>query len=254
MIEAIKESYRALFSWRTLGILGLCIVIGAAAGPFGTLESRSFSSRLLFWALVCGGVALIGNGGHEIARQVFPRHRPILRDLFTVALLTAIVSPLIWVLCYKILPPEDGEAPGFARLVYYTAIVSAAICIARRILPGFEPIGYFGTEETQPEQPRLFRRLPPTFHGPILRLTVRDHFVDVVSAAGVETIRLRFADAIAEMDPVIGHCTHRSHWVAQGAILGSERENGKIFLRLSNGDLVPVSRKYRSDLEEEGLI
>ena len=70
----------------------------------------------------------------------------------------------------------------------------------------------------------------------------------------MSAIRLRFGDAIEEMDPVDGFCTHRSHWVARQAVSGAERERGKIFLRLENGDRVPVSRTYMPDLEEAGLL
>ncbi|MEZ5714276.1 MAG: LytTR family DNA-binding domain-containing protein [Paracoccaceae bacterium] len=68
------------------------------------------------------------------------------------------------------------------------------------------------------------------------------------------TIRLRFSDAIAEMEPMQGYCTHRSHWVSHAAISGVEREPGKLFLRLVNGDRVPVSRKYRPELEKARIV
>jgi DNA-binding LytR/AlgR family response regulator len=61
-------------------------------------------------------------------------------------------------------------------------------------------------------------------------------------------------DAIDEMEPVKGICTHRSHWVALGAIKRVEREGARLFVVLRNGDRVPVSRKYRPRLEQAGLI
>ncbi len=255
MIKAIKESYGSLLTWRTLSILMLCAVVAAVAGPFGTYEARSFPSRLAYWFLIGGFSLLVGHGCHEIARNLIPERRPILTDLFTVGLMTAVFSPPLWLFSHKILIRTTGPSPGLLELSYYVAIVSAGICVARRILPGFEPVGYFNIPAPEPvAPPRLMRRLSPAFQGPVLRLAVRDHFVDVVSAAGVETIRLRFADAIDEMDTVAGHCTHRSHWVVSDAITGSERQKDKIFLRLSNGDLVPVSRKYRPELEAAGLL
>ena len=68
------------------------------------------------------------------------------------------------------------------------------------------------------------------------------------------TIRSRFYDAVAEMEPVQGHFTHRSHWVVDRAISGVERQGGKTALRLSNGDLVPVSRTYKPMLEQDGVV
>ena len=56
------------------------------------------------------------------------------------------------------------------------------------------------------------------------------------------------------MEPISGHCTHRSHWVTDAAILEIQKNNGKTYLRLRNDDLVPVSRKYKPKLEEDGVI
>ncbi|MGD9866167.1 MAG: LytTR family DNA-binding domain-containing protein [Pseudodonghicola sp.] len=116
--------------------------------------------------------------------------------------------------------------------------------------PAAEP-----TSEPEPDlPPRLARRLPEDFQGPILRLSSEDHFVDVITAAAVHRLRMRFADAIDEMDTVEGDLTHRSHWVARAAIDGVEREGGRIFIRLVNGDRVPVSRTYRPGLEQAGIL
>ena len=71
---------------------------------------------------------------------------------------------------------------------------------------------------------------------------------------GTEKLRLRLSDAIDEMEPVEGLCTHRSHWVTRAAIAGHVRESGKLFVTLENGDRVPVSRTYRPQLEAEGLV
>ncbi|MFD3190696.1 LytTR family DNA-binding domain-containing protein [Sedimentitalea sp. HM32M-2] len=257
MIKAIARSYRPLFTWRTLTILALTSIVAAAAGPFGTYETTPFWLRLLYWTAVVGISVIIGHGCHAVARHLVPAHRPILTDLLMTALMVPLFTPVLWGLSHFLLHRAAGSGPSLYKLFYYVATITAAICVCRRILPGFETVGYFGTQpitQDVPAPPRLTRRLSPDFEGPILRLTVRDHFVDVVAAAGIETIRLRFADAIDEMDTVIGHCTHRSHWVVQDAIEGSEREKGKIFVRLVNGDRVPVSRKYRPALEEAGLI
>jgi DNA-binding LytR/AlgR family response regulator len=42
--------------------------------------------------------------------------------------------------------------------------------------------------------------------------------------------------------------------VALAAITASERRQGKVFVRLSNGERVPVTRTYAPKLEAAGLI
>ena len=105
-----------------------------------------------------------------------------------------------------------------------------------------------------PRLPRLLDRLPEDVAGEVFRLSGRDHHVEVVTATGTATVRMRFSDAIAEMEPVRGHCAHRSHWVSEAAIRDVERDGAKIFLRLVNDDQVPVSRKYKPHLEDAGIL
>ena len=106
--------------------------------------------------------------------------------------------------------------------------------------------------EPAPE-PRLVQRLDPGLRGPILSISVRDHYVDVMTGHGTASLLMRFGDAIAEAG-VAGAQVHRSHWVAWDAIDTVEREGAKLFLRLKPGMRVPVSKNHRDKLELRGLI
>ncbi len=171
------------------------------------------------------------------------------RDLAFAALILALFTPCLWVLAWALFSVGGHETPALLTAANYGAIFSAGLVLVLR-----------GDSEPSPavhgksEQPRLVRRLPQDFQGLIYRLTVRDHNVDVVTSQGTFTIRSRFTDAINDMEPVAGHCSHRSHWVTDASIVRAEKSDGKTWLRLVNGDLVPVSRKYRPKLEEDGLI
>ena len=60
----------------------------------------------------------------------------------------------------------------------------------------------------------------------------------------MDSLLLRLADAIAETDGVEGLQVHRSHWVARRAISGLLRGRGKVALWMSDGAVVPVSRRH----------
>lgn len=238
-----------------LSILMLVSFLGATMGPFGTYEAHPFLHRLFYWSMVTAASILIGGACNRTSRRHIPQTRPILQDLAMITLTVLCFTPPLWFLTRHLAFRDPSHGPPILTMSYYVAAITLSVCALRRIIPGFEPVGYF--DEKPPQQsegPRLTRRLSPDFQGPILRLSVRDHFVDVISETGIETIRMRFADAIDEMDTVKGHCTHRSHWVAQDAIAGSGREGSKIILTLTNGDQVPVSRKYKPALEEAGML
>jgi hypothetical protein len=255
MLRFLEETFLSLLTRTTVSVVLLCSLLAAAAGPFGTYETAAFLPRLFYWFLVSSVSLVIGQICMKMARKLVPENRPFLRDGVMIAIMVLAFSPVLYLLTHGLLVQGGRDGPTLLKLAYYVAAITAGICAARRILHGYEAIGHFGrSRDPARQEPRLMRRLSPCFKGPILRLTVRDHCVDVVSRSAVETIRFRFADAIDEMEPVRGHCTHRSHWVAQDAIESVDRTDGKIHLKLINGDLVPVSRKYRPGLEDAGLI
>lgn len=223
-------------------------LLAYAFPPFLASE-LSFSLCLLFWA----GVMVLALTAIWLARKVINKSRVLmnlpLHDLAYVALILALFTPSLWALAWLLFTWDGHMAPELLTVANYGVLFATGLLLVRRV-------DWRGLED-EPEikaTPRLARRLPSTFQGQIYRLTVRDHNVDVVTSEGIYTIRSRFTDAINEMEPVPGHCSHRSHWVTDAAISGVEKSKGKLWLRLVNGDLVPVSRKYRPMLEQDGLI
>lgn len=250
MIRAIRLGVENALSRFSLQVCAVLVLVAAIAGPFGTFDLGGLGVRLAFWTGVVTVSSLLGHVANSIARELCGDDRPILSDAVLVSLNTAAFAPVLWAMVLAMF-----GAPGvpFASAIFYVATVTAAVAVVRRLLPGLNLRPYFWRRLPQ-QQPRLARRLPDDFAGEVLRITVRDHFVDVVTTAGTHSIRLRFADAVEETEPLEGFCTHRSHWVARRAVEGVEREDGRISLRLKNGDMVPVSRGFRPALEEAGLI
>ncbi|GGH31975.1 transcriptional regulator, LytTR family [Cribrihabitans marinus] len=224
--------------------------LAAETEPFG-VQGVSFVVRFLFWLVLIGAAAVSVVAGFLFVHRKAALQGGFLRDALIAVAIAALFVPLFWGLL-SLLHLQGGEAmPDFTRALKYGAVFSTGIVVVRRGLPALDSVL---VPPGDAPQPRLHRRLPDDFTGRVLRLTVRDHFVDVVTTDGTFTVRSRFADAIDEMEPVVGHCTHRSHWVARDAIESVERAGGKIHLRLVNGDRVPVSRKYRPGLEKAGLV
>ena len=264
--------------------LGTLVV--AMAGPFGTFESYTFPQRLLFWGVVVITSTLLGAFLRSLTMRLVPEDRPWRRDGLQVLLMTLVFAPFVWLTEWLMLQRPAASGPHLGRVMFYVAIVSVGICVMRRVVrqsfaqageaPGpaapesapaaeasegapvvaseADPAPAEQAPEPVPQPPRLIRRLPEPMAGRIIRLNVKDHQVRVITTEGEYSIRLRFGDAIDEMDPVDGFCTHRSHWVARHAVSGAEKERGKTYLRLVNGDRVPVSRTYLSDLEDAGLL
>jgi hypothetical protein len=104
------------------------------------------------------------------------------------------------------------------------------------------PLAAAAAPESSPNRPRLYARLSPRFEGPILALESEDHYVRVHGMQHSELLLLRLRDAIAEMDDETGEQTHRSWWVARGAVsqvVGTGRNRQ---IELVNGKHAPVAR------------
>ena len=241
----------------------VCFLTGFT-GPFGTY-SRGLPHRLVFWTLVVVISVLMAGWFTRLAHRLVGLRRPWLRDLVIVGLMTAFFTPVLIGLSVQLMDVKVASLDDMVTFPQFVAIISLCVTTSRRIItrrwPGASrtPVSEAdaAAEPSSPEpapQARLMRRLPDGFEGPILRLAVEDHFVDVIAPGDTQRLRMRFADAIDEMDPIEGFCTHRSHWVAREAVERVDREGGRLFVVLTNGDRVPVSRTYRPRVEQAGLI
>jgi DNA-binding LytR/AlgR family response regulator len=91
-------------------------------------------------------------------------------------------------------------------------------------------------------EPDILTRLKPHNRGALVRLSVEDHYTDVVTTLGHELILLRFADALKELGGTPGLQVHRSHWIAVAHVDKLKRDNGKLFVVMKDGTEIPVSR------------
>ena len=253
--ESIQEALDRLFSPLTAFVWLACIIVASTAGPFGTLEDMILPVRTLFWTIVATLGALISYGARAIAMMVAGPFRPVRFDLVAIAATTILFSPTIWIVGYTIEVIFGANVPGLHVVALYVFLTSGMVFVVRRLAPGFEAVGYGFLDAPEPPQPRLMRWLELDVLGNILRLSANGHHVDVVTSQGTRTLRLRLADAVHEMEPVIGFLVHRSHWVAHGAIERAEQESSqKTLLVLKNGDRVPVGRTFRPQLQDAGIL
>ncbi|WP_424832846.1 LytTR family DNA-binding domain-containing protein [Ruegeria sp.] len=230
---------------RTLAGVIFIPLLAYCFDPFRDMN-LSFLARLIFWSGVIALALAVTWGARQLVRRNIRHSTVIMRDMAFAAFVLCLFAPALWVLSWLVFTFSGQETPGPTAVMPYGFMLAAGLMFVHK------------RDEATPEEPaqtpRLFRRLPQDFDGTVFRLTVRDHYVDVVTSVGVFTIRSRLTDAISEMEPVLGFCTHRSHWVTEAAIAGIEKQGNRTFLKLCNGDLIPISRKYRSELEQAGLV
>lgn len=250
------DTFSLLFTSVTFYVWTATLVFAVVAGPFGSYDTMSWPVRTVYWAMVITAAIVVGFAARAAMRALLAGRYPGLFDLGASFLVGLVLGPVIWLLRGWMDPVLGPEDLSVLRIDFNCFLIACGVFVVRRQIGAEAPTSYWAEPEPEaPAQTRLHRRLSCPPDAEIHRLSANNHYVEVATSAGVETLRLRLADAIEEMEPVAGICTHRSHWVAFSAISGTERESGsKLFVVLKNGDRVPVSRKYRPNLEDAGLI
>jgi len=100
----------------------------------------------------------------------------------------------------------------------------------------------------------LLRKLGPNVGQKLVRLQSADHYVEVHTETGGKLLLMRLGDAMELLTGSNGQQVHRSHWVNLDEVSGVIKNNRKIWLRMSDGVDVPVSRSYSPALREAGII
>ncbi|MBM7068222.1 LytTR family transcriptional regulator [Actibacterium sp. 188UL27-1] len=209
-------------------------------------------SRGIYWTSVIGAALLIVVVARTVIRHVF-------HDLDAPTLATADVvtfgltfTPFLYVFTIWFTGLASSPMPGSVMFAL-VLLIAIGIRFLEFVLPRSgrklpdRPTAPLAEEQTAP---RLVARLPLGRRGALIRLSVRDHYVDVVTDLGDATLLMRFGDALAELEGADGLQVHRSHWVAVKAVDRLIRKKGRVLLVLIDGTEVPVSRPFLAQVRD----
>lgn len=243
----------SLVVWTTLSLwLGL-------SGPFGTYEALSFGLRMLYWAGAIGVGMVVGSGARAFVDVVLGQPDFRKAALLSAGLSSAISTPILFFFSVYMLRGKTPYVPSFLEVLVFVFSISLGVATFRKMIAvrKDEALVMADTADLTPlsnPMPRLLLRVEPSLRGDMISISVRDHYVDVLTTEGQSSLLLRLSDAIAEVADVDGGQVHRSHWVAWSAVQGVEREGHKLYLRMPYGTRLPVSRNHRDKVEARGLV
>lgn len=251
----------------TLVTLVSAIILTAFSGPFGTHDSLALIPRLVFWGASLIVALLLGTFVYWLFRLRMPEDKRIEAEIVSSAAFAVLYGGLMlgWVSVFESYTLAGAPKVSWMTIFLEVAVITTALLAIRIIMVrGMNRQAQNGLPmvqtQTEPDavpansEPRLMRRLDDEDKATILWLTSENHFVEVHTVKGHVRLRMRLTDAIDEMEGVRGSCVHRSHWVAYAAIESTEKIGGYWRLNLTNGETVPVSRKYQPLLEEAGIL
>lgn len=245
---SLKREVTSLFgSPRNVGLLVVVALLAGIAGPFGTYEAMPVLQRLLYWLLVVYGTAAAGHLTGTAAEHLLDRLGwPTGVRLLTASFLTALP---VFGIVVMVLVAFGGWPNGSDLVILFAQCAAVVGAITLLTIPRTSTKDWAAASAT----PKLLSRLPDAKRGRLMRLQAQDHYVEVITTSGRTLLAMRFRDAIDEAQPEPGMQVHRSHWVALHAVSGRCRISDRSGLRMSDGGTVPVGRKFRSAVRENGV-
>lgn len=250
----------ALREWRMhmrkpqtlVALIATGCVLGVA-GPFETGEVMRFLPRCLYW---CVTVIACYSFGFLVDASFRHRFGKVLSwvTLAVSGLLTGIcVTSFVLTLNYV----SFGHFPVGTDLIGFTITVMAIsmiVTVATSYVSRRTELTQSETGKNEDGDAPIMDRLPFDKRGDLVALSVEDHYVRVQTHKGEELILLRLSDAMREVGSTIGEQVHRSHWVAFDQVQNVTRDGTRVFLEVSTGARIPVSRSNMTKLKEAGLL
>jgi len=243
--------------------VALALAIGVLLGrlgPFGTFSDLAWPERYSYWVvltlLMWAQTALIL---HALRTLPGFARRPLPVQIIIVGLIAAIPTTFEVAWAETLMRYERGFGPlGLLRFYGDVALVTIAVAFPMELIGGHELLPRHtpptpAADEAAPKGD-INDRLPPERRGRLLAVSAEDHYLRVHTVRGEALILMRMADALRELQGADGVRVHRSWWVARDAVVGTERDDDRVALRLENGLSVPVSRTYLLAARDAGLI
>jgi hypothetical protein len=245
--SALRELQVFLRSPRFWATFAAVVLIFWVTGPYGTAERLAAVPRLGFWFVLHAVAWSIAVVTIVLVDTALRPRMPSLPGRMAVGTVVAgvpvgLATEAISLFTFGGEPTLSTLAGGivsglllsalFCGLTFLTMSSRQAAALAAAPPP---------SAEAPPDVP-LLRRLRPENRGPILHMTVADHYTEVTTSRGRELILLRFSDALEEVGDTPGLKVHRSHFVADAHVARLVRADGRLAVVLRDGAEIPVSR------------
>lgn len=174
--------------------------------------------------------------------------RDILFSMIIIVVTSAFIYLVITTVFDMIQLSAIVEERGSLTIFSYIAFCSAVILFTQKYTDKL-----WRALKTNSPTPRLFERLGKADID-LVSISAKDHRVEVTCPEGQQTLRIRFSDAVHETAPLKGYVIHRSHWIAENAIVDIFETQGRYMVRLKNDRELPISPAGQKVLTEAGVF
>lgn len=224
----------------------LVSIVVALAGPFGTFDSQPFLWRLTYWSGLIAAAIVISIFCRFVVRNLFQTRAEWQEHLAVAFLLSVTFGPLVILLNRIVGGAEAYQAMGLFAAIGCIFAISLSVILLRRAIVDPNSEAAPATRKSD----RLLGRISAEDGTRIMRISSDNHHTRITTDDGVEhRVLMRLGDAVKEADVEPGMCVHRSHWVAEFAVVSLKRADGRDMVELIDGTILPVGPKYRSNLD-----
>lgn len=243
--STLRELQIFTHSWRFWATFALVVLLFAVSGPYGTSEKMTFGVRLGYWLIVHAATWAIAIACAVVADVLLRERigRTFARMMIGTLFAALPIGFALGIIDYAFTGLWTEMNNGLHRALLALPLC-ALFCLLtymamhRKIAEVSPPPA---TVTPQPA-PEILNRLSARNRGSLVRLSVEDHYTEVVTSHGRELVLLRFSDALKELGATPGLQIHRSHWVADAHVEKLKRDDGKLFVVMKDGVEIPVSR------------
>ncbi len=229
---------------------GLTSVVVATAGPFGTFDSQPFLWRLAYWSVLIAAAIIIAIFMRAMWRGILVDASETHEDIAVSVSLALVFAPLVVVLNSVVGGPQAYQMMGVWAAMACVFVIAVGTIAFRRAIRESAVIS-----SRTPPRDRLLGRISAKEGARLCRISSDNHHIRVKTSDGEEYRTLmRLTDAVKEVDVEPGFYVHRSHWVARAAISHASHADGRDFIELICGDVLPVGPKCRPNMVIEGFI
>ncbi len=243
--SALREMQAFLRAPRFWATFGAVVLIFWVTGPYGTAERLAAIPRLGFWLVLHAVAWGIAVSVIVLVNALLRGRIPSLAGRMGIGTVVAgipvgLATEAISLATFGGVPTLSSIAESIATGLLLSALFCGLTYLTMSSRQA-EALSATPVPQERMEAP-LLRRLRPENRGPILHMTVADHYTEVTTTRGRELILLRFSDAIEEIGGTPGLQVHRSHFVADAHVERLLRADGRLTVVLKDGSEIPVSR------------
>ncbi len=255
IVHDLKErllSPVSIISW--LVGASVCSIVG----PFNTYEVDTFAFRAVFWPSILFVSMVLGNVTLIVLLHRFPSWSIQKLLVISCGLFATLYWAFVWVAINIIYGPIDLPHPAvlFAVIASVSVAVYAIIYFVSpdQLRPAPTPELESRPVQTNPTLNPFMQRLGPDAGERLIRLAMRDHYIEAYTERGQRMLHMRFADAVRELGEFNGDQIHRSHWINFDEVEQVVKQGPKTGFKMSDGFIAPIARSRKPELKERGLL